>query len=65
MKAFMLIRRYLALGHQLAHLDPLNLKEIYGNRKEFGNVMVKGSIEESMPKYDNKILNKTFNIENG
>lgn len=38
MLAFMMTRRYIAKGHELAELDPLNLKSLYGSRKEFGKI---------------------------
>lgn len=64
MFAYMAIRRYMAKGHELANLDPLNLKEIYGSRKEFGKKYSSTTIKDSMPILKDQ-LDKEFTIETG
>jgi hypothetical protein len=64
MLAYMAIRRYMAKGHELAHLDPLDLKTIYGNRREFGTKYSPTTIQDSMPRL-NENLDKPFNIDTG
>lgn len=65
MLAYMAIRRYMAKGHEMAKLDPLNLKEIYGDTREFGKKVNSTNIVDSMPFMNAKQLDTPFHLENG
>jgi len=64
LNAFIVIRNYLMRGHEKCDLDPLKLKEKYGDFKEFGKRIKNLSIEEELniSKMD---LDSPFVIENG